>query len=71
MAQRSREDGTYSEPAATREIHARISLGIIAKHNLPGADAIGGDAGIDLQSHSKVRSGTASAGAAHDFIPLS
>src|SRR5438876_4607777 len=33
MAQRSREDGTYSEPAATREIDTRVSISVVAKHN--------------------------------------
>ena len=69
MAQRRREDGTGSE--AAREIHTRISLNIIAKHNFPGADAIGGDAGIRLQPHSEIGSSTAGAGTADNFIPLS
>src|SRR5438094_9428500 len=54
MAQRSREDGTYSEPAATREIDTRVSISVVAKHNFPRADAVGGDPGIGLKAHSKI-----------------
>src|SRR5438132_14071526 len=71
MAQRSREDGTYSEPAATREIDTRVSISVVAKHNFPRADAVGGDPGIGLKARSKIGSGTTGAGAADDFIPLS
>src|SRR5437879_13740793 len=71
MAQRSREDGTYSEPAATREIDTRVSISVVAKHNFLRADAVGGDPGIGLKAHSKIGSGTTGAGAADDFIPLS
>src|SRR5437660_11043443 len=71
MAQRSREDGTYSEPAATREIDTRVSISVVAKHNFPRADAVGGDPGIGLKAHSKSGSGTTGGGAADDFIRLS
>jgi hypothetical protein len=68
VAQGGDQDGADSQAAAAGEIDAGIALGIVTEHDLAGTDGFGGDAGIGLEAHTKIGSGTASAGAANNFV---
>ena len=41
MSQRRHQNGARAESAATGKIDKRIALGVVAKHDFAGADAIG------------------------------
>jgi hypothetical protein len=68
VAQGGDQDGADSQAAAAGEVDARIALGIVTEHDLAGTDGFGGDAGIGLKAHTEIGSGTASAGAANNFV---
>ena len=42
----------------------------MAKHDLAGADTVGGNSGVGLQTNSEIGRGTAGAGAADDFVSV-
>ncbi len=48
MPQRGGQNGPHPQPLADRHIYVRIVLRVMAEHDLPGADAIGGNPGIGL-----------------------
>jgi len=62
------QDGADAQAPAAGEIDAGIALGVLAEHDLAGADGFGGNSGVGLQAHSEVGRGAAGASAAHDFI---
>ena len=70
MAQRGRQDGPHSQPLAGRHVHMGIVLRIMAEHDLAGADAIGGNPGIGLQTNTQVGRSAPGACAAHHFVAL-
>jgi len=67
MAQGRGQYGARTKTAAARQIDARVSLGIVTKDHLAGADTIGGNSSVGLQANSEVWRGSSSAGAADDF----
>ena len=69
VAQGRDQDGAHAETAATGKVDARIALGVVAEHDLAGADSFGGDAGVGLEANAEIGSGASSAGAANDFVP--
>ena len=70
VAQRRSQDGADSQALADRDVDMRIVLRIMAEYDLAGAHAIGGNAGIRLQTNAQVRRGAPGAGPAHHFIAL-
>src|ERR1019366_4300394 len=69
VTQRRYQNRADSETAATGQVYAWVTLGVVTKHNLAGAHRFGGDAGVGLQTNPEVRSSSTGAGPAHDFIP--
>jgi len=67
VAQGRDEDGADSQAPAAGKIHTRIALGIVAQHDLPGADGFRRDANIGLQANSQIWCGAADSCAADDF----
>lgn len=70
MAQGSRENGANAETAAGSKVDFRIALGVVAENDFAGADAVGGDAGIGLETDAKVWSGASGTSAANDFCAV-
>ena len=70
MAEWSCKNRSCAKTAATRKIDERVSLGIVTKDHLAGADTIGGDSRVGLQANSKIRCGAAGAGPADDFVSV-
>ena len=70
MAQRGRQDRPHSQPLAGRHIHVGIVLRVMAEHDLAGADAIGGNPGIGLETDAQVRRIAPGACPAHHFVAL-
>ena len=52
MTQRGGQNGTDSQAMARGQIHLRIFLRIMAKHDLAGTDTIGGNPGVGLETNS-------------------
>jgi len=61
MAQGRGQDGPNSQALAHRHVYVRIVLRIMAEHDLPSADAVGGNAGIRLETNPQVRRGASGA----------
>src|SRR5262245_52506223 len=71
VPQRGNQDGTDSEPAATGKVHVGVALCVVTKQNLSGANAFRRDAGVGLQMHAEIGSGSPGSGAAHNVRSLS
>src|SRR5580692_2434627 len=70
MAKRCRKNRARAKAAAAGQIDQRVSLGIVTKDDLAGADTIGGDSRVGLQANSEIRRGAAGAGPADDFVSV-
>ena len=70
MAEWSCKNRARAEAAATGQIDQRVSLGIVTKDDLAGADTIGGDSRVGLQANSEIGRGAAGAGPADDFVSV-
>src|SRR5712692_3641154 len=68
VAQRSDQDGAHAQSPATRPIHARIRLGVMAKQHFARAHAFRRKPTISLQADSDIRSGAARARPANNFV---
>src|SRR5215469_2853638 len=64
------ENRTYAQAPTTGEINARIALGVVAEHDLAGADGFGGNTRVGLQADAEIRSRAPGAGAADDFVAV-
>jgi len=62
------EDGANSEAAATGQVDAGITLGVVTEHDFARAHGFRGDASIGLQTDSEVGSGSSGTGAADNFV---
>jgi len=68
VAERGHQNGACSEAATAGKVDAGVGFGVVAKENLAGAHALGGKAGVGLETDPKVRRRSTSAGPADDFL---
>jgi hypothetical protein len=68
VAERRNKNRTNTQTAAAGKVNARIALGIVTQHDLPGANGFGGNAGIGLQADSKIGGSASGTGAANNFV---
>ena len=68
VTQRRNQNGANSQAAAAREIDSRVAFGVMAKHDLAGANGFGGDACVGLKANAEIGSGAAGASAANNLI---
>ena len=64
LPQRRGQNRADSQPFAGEAVHVRILFGIIAEHDLSGAEALGRNAGIGLEPDAEIGSGAPGASAA-------
>lgn len=68
VAQGRNQNRSNAQAATAREVDAGIAFGIMAEHDFTGADRLGGNASIGLETDAEVGSGASGAGAADDFV---
>src|SRR5258708_37249160 len=70
MTQRGYQDRAHSQVAAGRQVDSGAEFGVGAQHNFAGADALGGESTIRLQTAANIRSGAPGAGTTNNRVAL-
>ena len=70
LPRRRGQDRADSQPFAGKAVHVRILFGIIAEHDLSGAEALCRNAGIGLEPDAEIGSGATCASAADNLAAV-